>query len=621
MRSRATLNQRLRDTPDTPVPVLIAGGGINGIGLFRDLALQGIPALLVDKGDFASGTSAAPSRLIHGGLRYLETGEFALVTGESLAVRPGLVANCAGAWADQVNGKLGITQRLMGGTRGSHLVMRRPDIARQLGDGMFYFETHDFRACFVYALDESLILLGTTDIRDEAPDTARCSDDEISYLFGVLDEVLPGSKARHEEIVFAYTGIRPLPWSGEGATGAISRDHALRPFEVEQSRPFPVLTLVGGKWTTYRACAEQIADAVLLRLGKPRQKSTLHAVIGGAAGFPDSAAARASLAARIAAAAKTGDATGHTLLRRYGTTAEDVAAAIATGPAGVRPLIGHVKLPDLTRQHVRQVLDVVKKRGAKATVNRTLAALRRALSWALSEDLIAVNPASGIVTQIVEQPKDRALSQDEIRQFWNALDNAPIGERTRLALRLVLATGQRPGEVCGAKVSEIDLAAGAWTIPKERAKNRQAHVVPLSNLAKDLFRQALAIDPDSPFAFTTRARARDGIAKPKAMESHALSHALRDSLKALEMENTPFTPHDLRRTVATHMARLGISDRTVGKVLNHGTELRRTITSRVYIQHDFMTEKKAALDAWAIELEQITRNNSIAGNVVTLRAK
>jgi glycerol-3-phosphate dehydrogenase len=541
MRSRATLNQRLRDTPDTPVPVLIAGGGINGIGLFRDLALQGIPALLVDKGDFASGTSAAPSRLIHGGLRYLETGEFALVresvverdhllmnaphllkpvpvwvpgfnwlggafkaglrffkltktpgakgilvvklglmffdwfgrgtrtmprhrlvpkaeahrrwpglspkvaavaeyhdarlvhperlalelvkdaerdcpdamalpyvslvgheggrvvlrdevTGESLAVRPGLVANCAGAWADQVNGKLGITQRLMGGTRGSHLVMRRPDIARQLGDGMFYFETHDFRACFVYALDESLILLGTTDIRDEAPDTARCSDDEISYLFGVLDEVLPGSKARHEEIVFAYTGIRPLPWSGEGATGAISRDHALRPFEVEQSRPFPVLTLVGGKWTTYRACAEQIADAVLLRLGKPRQKSTLHAVIGGAAGFPDSAAARASLAARIAAAAKTGDATGHTLLRRYGTTAEDVAAAIATGPAGalagsayldaeIRWIIRHERVTRLSDIILRRTLVPFEGGVTPTLLEATAAIAAEELGW------------------------------------------------------------------------------------------------------------------------------------------------------------------------------------------------------------------------------------------------
>ena len=91
----------------------------------------------------------------------------------------------------------------------------------------------------------------------------------------------------------------------------------------------------------------------------------------------------------------------------------------------VRPRIGHVKLPDLTRQHVRQVLNAVKDRGAKATTNRTLAALRRALSWALSEDLISVNPASRIVTNIEEQPKDRALSQDEIRKFWNSLDSSP----------------------------------------------------------------------------------------------------------------------------------------------------------------------------------------------------
>jgi integrase len=287
----------------------------------------------------------------------------------------------------------------------------------------------------------------------------------------------------------------------------------------------------------------------------------------------------------------------------------------------VRPVIGHVKLPDLGRQHIRQVLNIVKERGAMAATNRTLAALRRALSWGLSEDMIAVNPASGITTNIQEQPKDRALSQDEIRQFWNGLDGAPIGERTRLALRLVLATGQRPGEVCGAKVSEIDLTAGTWNIPKERAKNRQAHVVPLSNLAKDLFRQALAIDPDSPFAFTTRARAKDGIAKPKAMESHALSHALRDSLKALEMEGAPFTPHDLRRTVATHMARLGVSEIIVGKVFNHQSGKAATITSQIYIRHNYLAEKRAALDTWAVELEQITRANSIAGNVVALRAK
>jgi len=514
VQSRESLIRRLRNRVASGTPVLIAGGGINGIGLFRDLALQGIPAILVEKGDFASGTTAAPSRLIHGGLRYLETGEFALVresviernhllrnaphlvqplpvwvpayswlggamsaalrffkltrtpgakgilvvklglmffdwfgkatqvmpghrivpmaeararwpglspkvtavaeyydarlthperlaldlikdaerdcpeamalpyvslaglkdgkaelrdeeTGESFSITPSVVVNCAGAWADHVNRGLGIDQRLMGGTRGSHLVMRRPDIARQLGNGMFYFETHDFRACLVYALDSELIILGATDIRDENPDTVRCSDAEIDYLFGVLEEVLPGSKAKRDEIVFAYAGIRPLPWSGEGATGAISRDHALRDFEADGARPFPVLTLVGGKWTTYRACAEQIADAVLTRLGKSRSRTTLDAVIGGSAALPADEAGRTALAASIARSAKLDAARATTLLKRYGTTAEAVAATI---PAeGTRPLAGSAYLESEIRwiirnERVTRLADIVLRR-------------------------------------------------------------------------------------------------------------------------------------------------------------------------------------------------------------------------------------------------------------------
>lgn len=459
-------------------PILIVGGGINGIGLFRDLSLQNVPALLVDKADFASGTSAAPSRLIHGGLRYLETGEFALVresviernhllgnahhlvkplpvwvpafnwfggvlsaglrflklkktpgakgilvvklglvffdrfgranstmpghrivsrgelrrrmpglspkvsavaeyydarlvhperlalelvkdserdcpasaavpymalagsdgetvvlrdelSHEEIRLRPRLVVNCTGAWADEANRQLGIEGRLIGGTRGSHLVMRRPDIARQLADGMLYFETRDFRACLVYALDADHILLGTTDIRAADPDQATCSEEEIDYLFDVLEQVMPGSAAGREEIVFAYAGIRPLPYSGEAATGAISRDHFLREFEPDGTRRFPVSTLVGGKWTTYRACAEQIADRVLSRLGLKRRRSTLDAPIGGAANFPNDAAARQEITRRLAAHYALDEAVAAALVRRYGNQAEDVAKRVA----------------------------------------------------------------------------------------------------------------------------------------------------------------------------------------------------------------------------------------------------------------------------------------------------
>ena len=477
MRNRTEAIAALRAAATTQ-PILIVGGGINGIGLFRDLALQGVPAVLVDKSDFASGTSAAPSRLIHGGLRYLETGEFALVResviernhlvrnahnlvkplpvwvpafswfgglfsaglrflklkktpgakgiavvklglvffdrfgransampghriisrgelrtrmpalsqrikaaaeyydarlthperlalelvkdaerdcpasvavpymalagsdggqvilrdevgGEEIALRPRLVVNCAGPWADDANRKLGIEGRLIGGTRGSHIVLHRPDIARQLADGMLYFETRDFRACLVYALDSERILLGTTDIRAGDPDTARCSDEEIDYLFDVLEQVMPGAAARRDEIVFTYAGVRPLPYSGEGATGAISRDHFLRDFEPEGKRPFPVSTLVGGKWTTYRACAEQIADAVLARLGLSRRRTTLDVPIGGSAGLENDARKRLAFIGDLMARHGLDQTVSAALVDRYGSQADDVAPHVA----------------------------------------------------------------------------------------------------------------------------------------------------------------------------------------------------------------------------------------------------------------------------------------------------
>ena len=285
----------------------------------------------------------------------------------------------------------------------------------------------------------------------------------------------------------------------------------------------------------------------------------------------------------------------------------------------VKPNIGHIKLPDLQRIHIREVLNVVKGRGATTTVNRTLAALRRAFSWAVSEDIMANNPALNIATGIHETPKERALSVGEIRAFWNNLDHASMGPKSRLALKLVLATGQRPGEVCGATKSEVDLAAKKWTISSARAKNKQLHVVPLSELALELFESAFELSGESDFVFSSQPRAGFGLAGTKPMESHALSHAMRGALDRLGLADYPATPHDLRRTAATQMARLGMSDRVVGRVLNHGTELRRTITARVYIQHDYLSEKKIALEAWANELERLVGVHDTASNIVQMR--
>lgn len=515
MRNRDEVLQQLRTASNGAAPILIVGGGINGIGLYRDLALQNVPAILIDKGDFSSGTSSAPSRLIHGGLRYLETGEFELVResviernhlvrnaphlvkpipvwvpafswfggmlsaglrflklkktpgakgilvvklglvffdrfgrknqtmpahrlmskreskrrmpglsdkvcavaeyydarlvhperlvlelvkdaerdcpqsialpyvsldatdgsrvrlkdeigGETFTIEPQLVINCAGAWADEVDRRLHIEKRLIGGTRGSHLIMRRPDLAQQLGDGMLYFETKDFRACLVYALDKDNILLGTTDIRVTGPEDARCSDEEIDYLFDVLEQVLPGAKARRDEIVFAYSGIRPLPWSGDAATGSISRDHALHTFEPETNRTFPVLTLVGGKWTTYRACAEQICDTILKRIGMPRLETTLSQPIGGGRQLATNATGRDQAIKEIAVASGLPTDVAATLYRRYGTEAQKVAAMMAesgANTAGSGDLYAKDEIRWILRhERVTRLADIVLRR-------------------------------------------------------------------------------------------------------------------------------------------------------------------------------------------------------------------------------------------------------------------
>ena len=286
----------------------------------------------------------------------------------------------------------------------------------------------------------------------------------------------------------------------------------------------------------------------------------------------------------------------------------------------VKPVIGNFRLPELTRPQVRQVLERMEKRGVVIAVNRTLSALRRALQWAVEQDLIPTNPASSIKTEIQERPKDRALSEAEIRSLWSGLegDQSPMGHRVRIALKVLLLTGQRPGEVAGALKSEFDLDANIWRLPEGRTKNRKPHAVPLHPLAAQLIREAMDLDPDCPYVFCVRARANPPKIQP--MQSHALSKAMARAAKHLGLAEVPATPHDLRRTAATHMARLGFQMAHVAAVLNHGLTARRSITERVYIQHEFRPEKKAALLAWGNEVARIVGERPATFNVLPMRA-
>ena len=290
----------------------------------------------------------------------------------------------------------------------------------------------------------------------------------------------------------------------------------------------------------------------------------------------------------------------------------------------VKPLIGGIKLPALKRQHIRTVVKAMKDRGVTTAVNRTLAALRRALSWAVSEDMLTSNPAQNLVTEVEEKPKDRALSVPEVKTFWEGLDNrnTKMGQKSRLALKLILATGQRPGEVCGATRAEIDLAAKIWTIPSRRSKNKRLHAVPLSDLAIYLFEEAMKLSGDDKgdFVFASRARQGAGLGLAVPIQAHAMSHSMRAALEDLGLADNSASPHDLRRTAASHMARLGFTDSVVSKVLNHSLEQKRSITARVYVKYDFLAEKKAALDAWANELQRIVFEQNPVSNVIELKA-
>lgn len=471
-------------------PVLIIGAGINGCGTFRDLALQGVDCLLIDRGDICEGASAAPSRLIHGGIKYLETGEFRLVresamernrllrnaphyvkpletvlpvqswfggiipsalrflglkakfkdrgaiitemglriydaynrkvralpdhrffatgrlraeypgfdrkiiaaglyyegrithaerlglelvmdgltanpgsalltyaraeasgepgclaitdqlTGEKSFLTADVIINAGGAWIDKVNAGLGITSRHMGGSKGSHLIVRNAELHAALAGRMIYFGTSDGRVNLVYPFFGN-VLIGSTDIPVKDPDEAFCSAEETDYMLSVVGDLFPDIRITREQILLITCGVRPLPRSEGVDIGAVSRDHIIARDTLPGTGQ-PVLSLIGGKWTTFRAFSEQAADAVLALLGKSRKVSTQDLPIGGGRGFPETERAQRGWAERLARAHGLAPARAEALLQRYGTHAENVAGFIAAhGDTPLRSLPGY----------------------------------------------------------------------------------------------------------------------------------------------------------------------------------------------------------------------------------------------------------------------------------------
>jgi glycerol-3-phosphate dehydrogenase len=474
--------KKLQERPRASV--LIIGGGINGVGTFRDLALQGVDVALVERGDYSQGASGASSHMIHGGIRYLENGEFRLVREsvvernrllrvaphyvkplqttipifstfsgilaapmrflthkqgkptergaflikvglslydsfsrdggsvprhkfvgrkKSLALMPDLrpdvkytatyfdasvhnperltldvlrdgqlanpearavnyvnaigasddgvllrdeltgttftfeadvVINATGAWVDGTNAALGAGSSFMGGTKGSHIVLDSKALLEATDGREIFFEHTDGRIVLIYPMGDR-VLVGTTDVDADMSVPAVTTDEEIDYFFDLVHHVFPTIKVGREDIVYSFSGVRPLPRHDDTSPGFVSRDYRIEKREEQRGgRKVTTLSLVGGKWTTFRALSEHLANDTLAALGAARKKSTADLAIGGGKGFPAGEQAEKQW---IAAAVRPGynEERVAVLLTRYGTRATDVLEFLAQGEDSV----------------------------------------------------------------------------------------------------------------------------------------------------------------------------------------------------------------------------------------------------------------------------------------------
>jgi integrase len=267
------------------------------------------------------------------------------------------------------------------------------------------------------------------------------------------------------------------------------------------------------------------------------------------------------------------------------------------------------RLSQITRPMIHEMLDEIIDRGAPIRANRVFGRFRAMCRWAVGRGIIERSPCDGMKAPSPETRRDRVLDDDEIRLVWTACD--AVGGQSRDLIRLLMLTGARRNEVAGMEWREIDLAARVWILPPARSKNGREHVVPLSAEAADII-AALPRVEGRRFMFSTSGRTSiSGFSNRKIELDKAIS----------EINGGVSIPswiiHDIRRSVATNLQKLGVRIEVTEAILNHVSGSRGGITG-VYQRHDWAVEKRQALDAWAHRLDAIV--SGAESNVVQLRA-
>ncbi|HEY6332026.1 MAG TPA: glycerol-3-phosphate dehydrogenase [Blastocatellia bacterium] len=521
---------------DNNFDVIVIGAGINGTGIARDAAVCGLRVLLLDKGDVSSGTTAWSTRLIHGGLRYLEHGEFGLVreslkereillriaphlvkrlklmfpiyrghrrgrltlkagmlaydllssgkslpghrmlaadavtefapgiardglvgaalysdaqveyaerlaventisaaghgaavktycrvdrfviddeklrgveftdtlAGDSHCARAPFIINVTGPWLDNVLGELNPKpERMLSGTKGSHIVVSRFDGAPLCA---LYSEARSDGRPFFIVPWNGLLLIGTTDLRyDGDLDCIEATDAEIRYLLNETNRAIPRAELTTESVLYTYSGVRPLPYAPSSAEAAITRRHIIRDHGRDDPKLDGLISIAGGKLTTFRNLAEQVVDLALKKLGRPAMPSRT-ASLSLPGGLPGDLE---KFGNQFKAEYKLPDPVADHILRVYGSRALEVMEIAEHDPRLQEAFsedtgaIGAEILMAFNKEHARTLSDVM--------LRRTMAGLGPTVG------IGADNVAAQICRDYLGWDESRA--QEEIRNY------------------------------------------------------------------------------------------------------------------------------------------------------------------------------------------------------------
>jgi len=261
------------------------------------------------------------------------------------------------------------------------------------------------------------------------------------------------------------------------------------------------------------------------------------------------------------------------------------------------PTLGPKKAKDVSRRDIIDLLEKIVSRGAPVMANRTGSLTKQMFSFAQARGWIEASPCTNITKSSIggsEKPRDTFLSYKQIWQFWNGLAKANFSESLKICLKILLATGQRRGEIILGEWAHISFEKGRWTIPASLSKNGKEHIIQLTPLTSSLFIQLKELAGTSRYMVPSPIYQND-----IPISERAINHAVTRSKNIFGIET--LTPHVLRHTFSTKLSGLGIAPHVIEKLLNH--QLGGMLA--VYNHHPYYKERKEALHLWSKTLETI----------------